>query len=45
MAKKSDSFVHCVYFWLKKPVTREAKNKFENALKEWVTIETITDQP
>jgi hypothetical protein len=36
-------FIHHVYFWLKKPVTGEAKAKFENALKKLVTIETIVD--
>lgn len=36
-------FIHHVYFWLKKPVTGEVKSKFEKALKELVTIETIVD--
>jgi len=36
-------FVHHVYFWLKQPVTPEARSKFEQALKELVTIETIVD--
>jgi hypothetical protein len=36
-------FIHHVYFWLKKPVTPEVKAKFEKALKELVTIETIVD--
>jgi len=36
-------FIHHVYFWLKKPITPEAKSKFENALKELVTVETIID--
>jgi hypothetical protein len=36
-------FIHHVYFWLKKPVTGEVKAKFEKALKELVTIETIVD--
>jgi hypothetical protein len=36
-------FIHHVYFWLKKPVTPEIKAKFEKALKELVTIETIVD--
>ena len=36
-------FIHHVYFWLKKPVTAEIKAKFEKALKELVTIETIVD--
>jgi hypothetical protein len=37
-----DYFVHHVYFWLKKPVTVENRHKFENGLKELLTIETIT---
>jgi hypothetical protein len=36
-------FIHHVYFWLKKPVTTEIKAKFEKALKELVTIETVVD--
>jgi hypothetical protein len=36
-------FIHHVYFWLKKPVTAEVRTKFEKALKELVTIETIVD--
>ena len=43
MAKQLHFFVHHVYFWLKKPVTREVRVKFEKALKELVTIETIVD--
>jgi hypothetical protein len=42
MTKQLDYFVHHVYFWLKKPVTREKRMKFENGLNELVTIETIT---
>ena len=41
MTQQLQYFVHHVYFWLKKPVTREVRNKFENALKELITIETI----
>lgn len=41
MAKKLDYFVHHVYFWLKKPATRETRVKFEKGLKELFTIETI----
>jgi len=41
MAKPLDYFVHHVYFWLKKPVTREISLKFENGLKKLITIETI----
>jgi hypothetical protein len=36
-------FIHHVFFWLKQPVTPEIKNKFENALKQLVTVETIVD--
>ena len=36
-------FIHHVFFWLKKPVTGEVKAKFEKALRELVTIETIVD--
>lgn len=41
MTKQLDYFVHHVYFWLKKPVSRESRMKFENGLKQLVTIETI----
>ena len=41
MTKQLDYFVHHVYFWLKKPVSRESGMKFENGLKQLVTIETI----
>jgi hypothetical protein len=34
-------FIHHVFFWLKKPVTIAVREKFENALKELVTVETI----
>jgi hypothetical protein len=37
------SFIHHVFFWLKKPVTAEVRNKFESALKDLVKVETITD--
>lgn len=43
MEKQLDYFVHHVYFWLKKPVTKAVRNKFENALKELITVETIVD--
>jgi hypothetical protein len=36
-------FIHHVYFWLKKPVTKSVRIKFENALKELITVETIID--
>jgi hypothetical protein len=41
MTQEMEYFVHHVYFWLKKPVTKEVRNKFEKALKELVTIKTI----
>jgi hypothetical protein len=34
-------FIHHVFFWFKKPVNKEIREKFEKALKELVTIETI----
>lgn len=34
-------FVHHVYFWLKEPSNSESVKKFEAALKELVSIETI----
>ena len=36
-------FVHHVFFWFKEPVTPEGRTKFENALKELITVETIVD--
>jgi len=36
-------FVHHVFFWLKEPVTSDARTRFEKALKDLVTIETITE--
>ncbi len=41
MTIQLDYFVHHVYFWLKKPLSRESRMKFENGLKQLVTIETI----
>jgi hypothetical protein len=29
MTKQLDYFVHHVYFWFKKPVTRETRSRFE----------------
>lgn len=37
-------FIHHVFFWLKEPVTAEKRLKFENALKELVTVETIVEK-
>ena len=36
-------FVHYVLFWLKEQSDTEIRSKFEKALKELVTIETIVD--
>jgi hypothetical protein len=44
MAKQLNYFVHHVYFWLKKPVTKETRSRFELALKKLVTIETIVEK-
>jgi len=41
MPKQHNYFVHHVFFWLKKPLTKEVRIKFEKALNELVTIETI----
>jgi Stress responsive A/B Barrel Domain len=41
MTKQLNYFVHHVFFWLKKPLTKDVRNKFEKALNELVTIETI----
>ena len=38
-----NNFIHHVFFWLKQPVTQVSRGKFESALKELVTIETIVD--
>ncbi len=43
MNKLQNSFIHHVFFWFKEPVTLEGRNKFENALKELITVETILD--
>jgi hypothetical protein len=34
-------FIHHVFFWLKNPANMEVRTKFEKALKELVTVETI----
>jgi hypothetical protein len=36
-------FIHHVYFWLKKPLSQEIRNRFEKGLKKLVTVETIVD--
>ena len=41
--KLGSSFVHHVFFWLKQPVTSEVREKFEDALRKLVAIETIVD--
>jgi hypothetical protein len=43
MAKQLNYFVHHVYFWFKKPVSKNNKIRFEAALKKLVTIETIVE--
>ena len=37
-------FIHHVYFWFKKPVTRKTRTLFEAALKKLITIETIVEK-
>lgn len=44
MAKQVNYFVHHVYFWFKKPVNRETRSRFEDALKKLITIETIVEK-
>ncbi len=41
MTLRQGYFVHHVYFWLKKPVTPEIHKKFEAALIDLITVETI----
>jgi hypothetical protein len=36
-------FIHHVFFWLKKPVTTEARKQFEEGLRKLVKVETIVD--
>ena len=43
MAKQLNYFVHHVYFWFKKPVSKKDKSRFEEALKKLVTVETIVE--
>ena len=43
MAKQLNYFVHHVYFWFKKPVSKQDKTRFEEALKKLVTVETIVE--
>jgi len=38
------NFIHHVFFWLKDPDNQEVKTKFEKALKELVTVETIAEK-
>ena len=38
-----DKFIHHVFFWLKQPVTQEARKKFEEGLNALVKVETIVD--
>jgi len=39
----SSRFIHHVFFWLKEPSDKEVRLKFEKALKDLVTVETILD--
>ncbi len=39
--RMAGKFIHHVFFWLKEPVTDDISAKFEAALRELVTIETI----
>jgi hypothetical protein len=34
-------FIHHVFFWLRKPVNEDRRQKFENALRKLITVETI----
>jgi hypothetical protein len=43
MAKQLHYFIHHVYFWFKKPVSKKDRSRFEQALKKLVTIETIVE--
>ncbi len=43
MAKQLNYFVHHVFFWFNKPVSKKDKERFEAALKKLVTIETIVE--
>jgi hypothetical protein len=43
MTKNLNYFVHHVYFWFKKPVSKKDKTRFEEALKKLATIETISE--
>ena len=43
MAKQLNYFVHHVYFWFKKPVSKKDKTRFEEALKKLITVETIVE--
>jgi hypothetical protein len=43
MAKQLNYFVHHVYFWFKKSVSKKDKTRFEEALKKLVTVETISE--
>ena len=43
MAKQLNYFVHHVYFWFRKPVSKKDRARFEEALKKLVTVETIEE--
>ncbi|HBH84729.1 MAG TPA: stress protein, partial [Bacteroidales bacterium] len=42
-AELGKQFIHHVFFWLKDPSNKEARDKFEKAARELVTVETILD--
>jgi len=42
-AELGKQFIHHVFFWLKEDSDKEIRLKFEKALKELVTVETIQD--
>ncbi|PRZ00291.1 secreted protein [Marinilabilia salmonicolor] len=43
MKPLSNILIHHVYFWLKSPEDKEAREQFERALKKLVTIDEIRD--
>ena len=38
-----NKFIHHVFFWLKDPSDQGERDRFEKALKDLVTVETIVD--
>lgn len=41
--KLGSLFIHHVFFWLKDPLNRDARARFEKAARELVTVETIVE--